>query len=154
MLQECPKLWVHYFHEVIRKKLYPHETLKESVLLIKYIEPFQDIEEKAVLHHYVSFHVHLYVHHLDILKIERALKPVTVLPVGSLKPKEILDDVEHKSNISAHIVNKLYDYLCSLSSNQMKQWLISFHKVVSHQINSNPNPNLTLHLYSYQSDHL
>ena len=131
MLKEYPKLWIPYFDEVIRNKLDPHETLRESVLLIKYIEPFQKIDEKAVLHHYVSFHVHLYVHRLDILKIERALKPVTVLPVGSLKPKEILDDVQHKSNFSAHIINKLYDYLCTLCSSQIKQWLISFHKIVS-----------------------
>ena len=153
MLEEYPNLWVQYFHEVIRRKLDPHETLKEGVLLIEYIEPFQSMEEKAVLHHYVSFHVHLYVHHLDILKIERALKPVTVFPVGALKPKEILDDVQHKSNFSAHIVNTLYDYLCSLCSSQMKQWLISFHKIVSvtKLIESN-HACVTIH--SYQFDHL
>ena len=131
MLQECPELWDCYFNQVVRKKLDPHETLRESLILNKYIEPFQTLDEKPVLDHYISFHVHLYVHHLDILRIERALKPMTILLIDPGEAREIMGNVECKSSFTTYIVDKLYDYLCSLSNSQMSHWLNAYRKVVS-----------------------
>ena len=133
LLKVSPEIWEYYFQEVLTTKVDPKGILGKNVFLIKYVQPFQRItEESDCLHHLIDFHIHLYVHRLDILRVERALKPLTFFSNSqSLTECESPLDVEHRSNLSAYIVNQLYDFACTLNSSQIKVWLSYFHKVVS-----------------------
>ena len=131
MLKKYPQLWEYYFHEVVQTKVDPQGTLGTNVFLIRYIRPFRTLTEDCV-HHFINFHIHIYVHRLDILRVERALKPLTILSTSeSLSESESPWDVENRSDLSAYIVNKLYDFVCTIEPSQMKQWLNCFHKIVS-----------------------
>lgn len=137
LLKDLPELWEYYFHEVVTAKLDPQGTLGKNVFLIKYIGPFQSLTRDCV-DQFVDFHIHLCIHHLDILRVERALKPITIFTDSergdNLEGEGTLStmlDVEHRSDLSAHIVNKLYDFACNLICTQINDWLICFQKIVS-----------------------
>ena len=121
-------------------KLDPHETLGKNMLLIKYIGPFQHLaQETDGLDQFVDFHVHLCIHHLDILRVERALKSITFVSDAEVISSEEgtpspMFDIEHRSDLSVHVVNKLYDFVCRLTCSQMKDWLVCFRKVVSYAV--------------------
>ena len=134
LLQDLPELWKYYFHGVVRAKLDPQGTLGENIFLIKYIGPFQSLTRDCI-DQFVDFHIHLSVHHLDILRVERAIKPITIFTDSErVDSVSTMLDVEHRSALSAHVINKLYDFAYNVIGTQMNDWLICFRKIVSDMI--------------------
>ena len=127
---QCPSLWQHYFEGVLTTKVDPEETVGKSVVLIRYIRPFKNLQPECV-DHFIKFHIHLYVHRLDIIRVEHALRPLVFFTTfeneETLRP---MLDVEHKPDLSVYSVNKLYEYACQLNDCTMEDWLSCFHKIV------------------------
>ena len=131
-MKDFPSLWQQYFEAVLTTKVDPEETVGRNIFLIKYIKPFQNLSQEC-LDQFIAFHIHLYVHRLDIIRVERALKPLIFFTMS--EKEETLHpmlDVEHITDLSVYSVNKLYEYVCHLDDDhKMEEWLSCFHKIVS-----------------------
>ena len=127
-LSEYSDLWKAYFDQVV-KKLYCKEIDQNRFLLKKYIGPFVDLHEQecSVVGHLVRFHTHLYVHKMAILKVQRALQPITYIETtGNTKLHG-----EGLPNFSAYIIMELSAFLSSQNPQDMEKWLRCYHSIVS-----------------------
>ena len=131
MLNCLPKFWKEYYDEVVFKKLHYHEGTVKKMLEDLYIGVFSSLQNQPI-NHLIRFHIYLYEHHLDIFRVERALKPIELVhqKSGPIENEQEQIFIEDKNNLSCYIVHKLFAFLSNQPTGDIGEWFKCYHNIV------------------------
>lgn len=130
-IENHPQLWEIYYEEVLQKKLSSH--LKNDPWIKKYLASIINLSGKdlPIIEVFLRFHIYLYVHYLDILRVVRALRPLTLFH-HDFPESEKEFGTDSSQSFSSYIVHKLYQFLHTQHSSGMQEWLKCYQNIVSY----------------------